>query len=104
MKDALLYIQEHLQEEELSITLVAEKVFLNPVYFGRFFKNVMGMTFKRYVLDQRMERAKKLILESGQSIALIGEKVGIPNPSYFSQLFKQATGMLPSEYKKEYNL
>lgn len=104
MRDALLYIQEHLQEEGLSITLVAEKVFLNPVYFGRFFKNVMGMTFKRYVLNQRMERARKLILESSQSIALIGEKVGIPNPSYFSQLFKQETGMLPSEYKKEYNL
>lgn len=104
MKDALSYIRDHLQEEELSITVVAEKVYLNPVYFGRFFKNVMGMTFKRYVLDERMERAKKLIIESNGSIAEIGGKVGIPNPSYFSQLFKQATGMLPSEYKKEFNL
>lgn len=104
MKAALSYIEEHLHEEELSVTVVAEKVYLNPVYFGRFFKNVMGMTFKRYVLDKRMERAKKLILESGRSIAFIGERVGIPNPSYFSQLFKQATGMLPSEFKKEYSL
>lgn len=104
MKDALFYIQEHLHEEELSITVVAEKVFLNPVYFGRFFKNVMGMTFKRYILNERMERAKKFIIGSSGSIAEIGGKVGIPNPSYFSQLFKQATGMLPSEYKKEFNL
>lgn len=99
---ALKYIHEHLQEEELSITIVADKVFLNPVYFGRFFKNVMGITFKRYVLNERMEKAKRLILQGKESIGEVGSKVGIPNPSYFSQLFKQATGMLPSEYKKEH--
>lgn len=100
---ALKYIHEHLQEEELSITIVADKVFLNPVYFGRFFKNVMGITFKRYVLNERMEKAKRLILQGKESIGEVGSKVGIPNPSYFSQLFKQATGMLPSEYKKEHS-
>lgn len=103
INSALEYIHSHLHEEELSITVVADHVFLNPVYFGRFFKNVMGVTFKRYVLNERMEQAKRLILQGKESIAFIGGKVGIPNPSYFSQLFKQATGMLPSEYKKEHN-
>lgn len=104
INSALEYIHSHLHEEELSITVVADHVFLNPVYFGRFFKNVMGVTFKRYVLNERMEQAKRLILQGKESIAFIGGKVGIPNPSYFSQLFKQATGMLPSEYKKEHNI
>ncbi|MSS63414.1 response regulator [Lachnospiraceae bacterium WCA-693-APC-MOT-I] len=104
MNEALEYIHKHLQDEELSITVVAEKVFLNPVYFGRFFKNVMGITFKRYVLNQRMECAKTLILQGKESIAEIANMVGIPNPSYFSQLFKQATGLLPSEYKKEQSI
>lgn len=101
MEEALGYMREHLQDEELSITTVADKVFLNPVYFGRLFKNVMGMTFKKYLLNERMERAKRLILETRAGVAEIGGQVGIPNPSYFSQLFKQATGKLPSEYKKE---
>lgn len=104
MKAALAYIQDNLQDEDLSIIVVAEKVYLNPVYFGRFFKNVMGVTFKKYVLNARMERAKKLIQENKGGIAEIGAQVGIPNPSYFSQLFKQATGMMPSEFKKENSL
>ena len=39
MTVALSYIGEHLQEEELSIVQVATQIYLNPVYFGRVFKN-----------------------------------------------------------------
>ncbi len=98
---AVAYIDEHLAEEDLSIGVVATYVYLNPVYFGRAFKAAMGMTFKQYLLSQRMERAKRLIKNEKTSIATICEQVGIGNPSYFSHLFKEYTGMLPSEYKKQ---
>ena len=97
---ALEYIRENLHDENLSISSVSEHVYLNPVYFGRIFKNVMNMSFKRYVQNMRMEKAKELILEEQESIANICTQVGIPNPSYFSQVFKQYTGILPSEYKR----
>lgn len=97
---ALEYIQEHLHEEDLSITSVSEHVYLNSVYFGRIFKNVMEMSFKRYVQNMRMEKAKEMIQEDRESIVNISSAVGIPNPSYFSQLFKQYTGVNPSEYKR----
>ena len=101
MSIAVGYIEEHLNEEDLSIVHVATHIYLNPVYFGRVFKNTFHMTFKKYLLQQRMERAKKLLLEGNESIGSICEQVGINNPSYFSHLFKEATGMLPSEYKRE---
>lgn len=97
---AVAYIMEHLQDEELSITSVSESVYLNPVYFGRMFKKMMNVSFKRFVQNARIEKAKELLLEEKESIAGICLKVGIPNPSYFSQLFKQSTGVLPSEYKR----
>ena len=104
MKEAVAYIDEHLQEEELSIVSVAGHIYLNPVYFGRVFKNTFHMTFKKYLMQQRMEKAKQLLEEGNGSIGDICEAVGIHNPSYFSHLFKQYTGRLPSEYKKEYEV
>ncbi|MCF2683341.1 response regulator transcription factor [Faecalicatena contorta] len=102
MSDAVAYIEEHLNDESLSIVEVATQVYLNPVYFGRVFKNTFQMTFKKYLLHRRMEKAKELLEHGDYSIGMICEQVGISNPSYFSHLFKQYTGKLPSEYKREY--
>lgn len=102
MSTAVAYIEEHLSDESLSIVTVANQIYLNPVYFGRVFKQTFQMTFKQYLLRQRMEKAKRLIQKGTESMADICEKVGISNPSYFSHVFKQYTGVLPSEYKKEY--
>ena len=102
MSVAVAYIEEHLKEEDLSIVSVATHIYLNPVYFGRVFKNTFHMTFKKYLLQQRMEKAKTLLQNGAESIGTICEEVGISNPSYFSHLFKEYTGKLPSEYKKDY--
>ena len=104
MSKALAYIEEHLDDENLSIVSVASYVYLNPVYFGRVFKNAMQMTFKKYLLQQRMEKAKRLLEGGTENISTICDQVGICNPSYFTHLFKQYVGKLPSEYKKEYEV
>ncbi len=104
IREAAAYIDEHLQDEDLSIVSVAAHIYLNPVYFGRVFKNTFNMTFKKYLMQQRMEKAKRLLEAGGGSIRDICDAVGIHNPSYFSHLFKQYTGRLPSEYKKEYEV
>lgn len=54
------------------------------------------MTFKKYLMQRRMEKAKKLLESENRSIAEICDAVGISNPSYFSHLFKQYTGKLPA--------
>ena len=104
MSEAVSYIDEHLQDENLSITETASHVYLNSVYFGRVFKSTFHMTFKQYLVKKRMDKAKRLLEEGNTSIGTICEEVGISNPSYFTQLFKQYTGKLPSEYKKEYEV
>ena len=102
LSEALAYIEENLDDETLSIVSVASHVYLNPVYFGRVFKSKLNMTFKQYLLKQRMEKAKRLLETGTVNVSSICEQVGINNPSYFTHLFKQYAGKLPSEYKKEY--
>ena len=100
IESACEYIRHHLNNEELSIAEVAEHVFLNQVYFGRLFKQVMNMSFKKYLLKTRLEHARQLLEDTEDSINDICAKVGMANPSYFSKLFKQEMGVLPSEYKR----
>ncbi len=95
---ALHYIEEHLGDETLSIGDVAAGIYLNQAYFGRVFKAVMQVSFKKYVLNQRIELAKQLLAENRYSITEVGKRVGIPNSSYFTKLFKDVTGKLPSAY------
>lgn len=87
---AVAYIDEHLDNEDLSIVSVATHVYLNPVYFGRVFKNTFHMTFKQYLLQRRMELAKRLLEDGRTSIGNICEQVGISNPSYFSRVPSEA--------------
>lgn len=98
---AVSYIQEHLWEESLNIKEVAEAVHLNALYFGRIFKQCMDASFKQYLLEERMKKARGLLRDSSYTITEIGEQVGIPNPSYFTQQFKRIMGVLPTEYRRE---
>ena len=64
------------------------------------FKKLYGCTVNEYIINLRLEEAKK-ILESGEnSIADVGRLVGYKKAGSFSRMFKRETGMLPREYRK----
>ncbi len=95
---ACKYIETHI-EDDLTIGKVAEEVHLNPVYFGRIFKTVTNCSFKQYVLNRKVEMAKGLLVTTDLSISEIGRRLGIPNASYFTKIFREATGKIPSDYR-----
>ncbi|QBE97255.1 putative response regulatory protein [Blautia producta] len=101
ISQAISYVQEHLDDEFLSVGMAAREVHLNPVYFGRLFGQGMQRSFKQYLLEERIRLAKSLLKTTDDTITEICEKVGIPNPSYFTQQFKKHVGCLPTEYRKE---
>ncbi len=59
------------------------------------------MTILDYITLLRIEKAKKLIENSGESIQYISEQVGYINVSSFIRRFKQVTGKTPGEFRKE---
>lgn len=98
IKKALIYIQEHYQEE-IDLKTVANYLYLNVWYFSSLFKREIGKSFTDYVAELRISRAKELLENSSLKLYQIAYAVGINDPTYFSQLFKKITGHSPKQYR-----
>lgn len=83
--------------EELALNQIAQEVFLSPSYLSRKLKKILGMNFSKYITSLRMKKAQEL-LQRGASVEQAAKAVGYSNYRYFSEVFKQNVGCLPSHY------
>ena len=86
----------------MSLSSAAEKLGLSSVYLGKIFKRVTGVNYVQYLTDLRMEKAKVMLLQDGVRIQDVAEALGYSQPHYFSKIFKQTTGMSPSEFVRNH--
>lgn len=96
-------IEKNIGNEHLSLRWIANNIlYTNVDYLGKLFKKEIGENFSHYVMEKRMELAKRMIVEGKKDrIYEVAEKVGYgSNSQYFSQVFKKYTGVSPLEYKE----
>jgi YesN/AraC family two-component response regulator len=86
-------------EEDLSLKLLAEQVYLNPTYLGRIFKEATGESFSSYLIRLRIEKAKRLLMNPALKIYEVCEQIGYSDPAHFTHVFKKSLGITPQEYK-----
>lgn len=97
------YILEHYAE---SITLkdCADIAYMSISHFSRQFHLVTGMNFKEYLNKIRVEKACELLKSNKKyNITELAQLVGFTNSCYFSYVFRQITGLSPTDYKKAHN-
>lgn len=99
IRQAKQYMEAH-YAEKITLEDIAQIVDLNPVYFSVVFKKETGLNFTSYLVNVRMEMAKKMIRENNETIAAIAERVGYKDSRYFSQLFTKTVGVKPALYRK----
>ena len=87
--------------EQISINDISKAVYFSGRYANSLFKKETGKTIFDYVIEYRMEKAKKLLREQDSKVALVAEAVGYTNNSYFCLSFKKIVGMTPAEYKRK---
>ena len=63
------------------------------------FRTEYGGGVTAYIIDKRLELAKKLITNDDYSVTETADKLGFSSVHYFSRLFKKKTGVSPLEYK-----
>jgi len=101
-------LQELMEEEkiyrqfELKLDEVAAMLLITPHQLSEFINEYMGMNFSSYVNKYRVEEAEELLMANpDQNTLSIGLEVGFGSKPSFNTIFKQKTGMTPSEYRKK---
>ncbi len=84
----------------ISLQDAAEKVFFNPAYCSRFFKEQTGENFSDYLLRVRMENAVRLLHEN-KKITDISKACGYQSSGYFTRVFKDYYHCTPREYMRK---
>ena len=97
---AIDYIESHL-DQEITLTDIAQVLGMSQYYFCRLFRQSMGVSPYKYVIYQRIERAKQLLRQPQKmSIAAISLECGFANQSALSKHFRSLTGTTPNTYRK----
>ncbi|MWC27380.1 response regulator transcription factor [Paenibacillus sp. MMS18-CY102] len=100
VETAIQYIKSHFRED-LSLEKVASVVFLNPVYFSQLFKQKTGQGYKDFVIQLRMEQAKRLLHNPSLKLAEVAERIGYQDMRHFSQLFRKRFNVTPTEFRQQ---
>lgn len=95
------YITDH-PDRNLSLTALSQRFRMNSSYLSRLFHQETGLPVSAYIIAQRIECAKKLLSATNLKVNDIARRVGFDNPNYFARVFKEKTGLLPTEYRLLY--
>ncbi len=103
IEQALEYINRHYSDPQLTIKEVAQSMFLHENYLSHIFRVAMGLPFREYLTQKRIEMSCSFMKEGMTSINKIAELVGFSDALYFSKVFKRYNGISPREHLKKLN-
>ena len=86
-------------DRELTVSELAAAEFISVGRLRTLFRERCGISPQKYIAALRINTAKQLLEQPGMTIAEVARSVGIPDALYFSRIFRQHTGLTPSEYR-----
>lgn len=93
------YISQHLCET-ITLEELSNYVYLSPKYISALVKKETQYTLTEIISNERIRRAKELLCEGSFKNYEVARQVGFEDAHYFSQLFKEKTGLTPSQYRR----
>ncbi|WP_091750969.1 response regulator transcription factor [Propionispora vibrioides] len=101
IQEALDYINSHYLDN-LQLTDVASRVHLSEKYFSRYFKEQIGQSFTEYVNQQKVYRAKSLLLHTSVPIYKIAMDLNFSDSAYFTKVFRKYEQLSPLQFRQKH--
>lgn len=98
LQPTLDYIEEHL-DQGITVEFLAGAIGMSTAYFCRFFQKEMGCSPYQFIIQQRVERAKAILLERELSISEVALRCGFSSHSQLNHHFRNLLGITPKEYR-----
>ena len=90
-------------DKNITVRGIADMLYLSPEHLTRQFVDKYKISPKEYLIEKRIELAKKLLRESNASVMEISNSVGYNDQLYFSRIFKKKTGLSPFKYRSKFH-
>lgn len=91
-------IEQNLSSPELSVKWLSSQLYMNENYLSRMFRKEMNLPLVKYMMQKKMEAAKKYLDEGYTNLQEVSRLTGFSDPLYFSKCFKKEYGIAPSRY------
>lgn len=98
MNKAVLYIEEHL-DEELPTERVASYSAISMYHFHRIFQSYLGMSVTEYVRKRRLTHAAQILVMTERSVLDIAVQYGFSSQEAFTRAFKRMFHLPPKRYR-----
>lgn len=100
----MLAVLQHIEDNYATTTLneTAALFHYDPSYLGKQIKAYTGKNYTALVREFRIDMAKRLLRGTDRAIGKIADQAGFDSLSYFSNAFRSATGISPSEYRQQF--
>ena len=89
-------------EEDLSLHEMAQSVGLSTAHFARMFRKSTGETPHQFVLRQKIERAKAMLLAPDARVLDVAVACGFKTQQHFAQVFRDVCGVSPTQYRQDF--
>lgn len=85
---------------DLTVSDLAAVVEVNTSRFYRLFKSSFGISPYNFIMNERVAKAKELLLQNKWSVAYIAAELGFCNHSHFTKVFHRLVGVTPTDFRK----
>lgn len=96
------FIEERYMDPNISLNALSDQFGIKDKYVSKLFREEFGENFVDFLIELRMERAKRLLVETDMPLQELAEQVGYSGAISLSRAFKKYAGFSPGDYRKQH--